>query len=238
MRNSKKKMSKGSFGYLRNKRTKSLVKSCLFLAAVLAIYFIALWHFHTNKNVFSILAAVGALPTGRSIVETIMCFRAGSASEKARDAVARVKGLQPETSGFDLYLTSYERAFSLSHAAVGNGQLIGLCEQPETDCLLCGQHISRMLEKDGNADYKVRIYKNLDEYSEALERLVRKQEKGDSREYNSGSLPENKQDVGPENSPEDASVSGQKNETENGSGPETTLEEDRRAMALLYAISL
>ena len=158
-------MKKGTFGYLQGKRMRSLCKSALLLAAVFIIFFAALHHFHTNRNVFSILAAVGALPAGRSIVETIMCFRARGASEAVRAAVDRAaagesgtgSGLPAETSAYDLYLTSYERAFSLSHAAAGNGRLIGLTEDAGTDCGLCERHILDMLRKEGLRGYRVEV---------------------------------------------------------------------------------
>ena len=173
-------MKKGSFGYLQKKRVFSLVKSILFLAAVLIIYFTALHHFHTNKNIFSIIAAVGALPTGRSIVETVMCYRARSASDRVRQKVEEIPGISSCYSLYDLYLTSYERAYSLSHAAIGNGLLVGLTEAQDTDCRLCGQHICDMAAKEGIEGFKADIYRNLDEYTAALKELVRNKEKPDA----------------------------------------------------------
>lgn len=173
-------MKKGSFGYLQKKRVFSLVKSILFLAAVLIIYFTALHHFHTNKNIFSIIAAVGALPTGRSIVETVMCYRARSASDRVRQKVEEIPGISSCYSLYDLYLTSYERAYSLSHAAIGNGLLVGLTEAQDTDCRLCGQHICDMAAKEGIEGFKADIYRNLDEYAAALKDLVRNKEKPDA----------------------------------------------------------
>lgn len=164
-------MKKGSFGYLRRKRRASAVKSVLFLAAVLLVYFAALRHFHTNRNVFSILAAVGALPTGRSIVETVMYFRARGASEAVREAVSALACLPSESAGFDLCLTSYERAFSVSHLTVGGGQVLGLTEDPGTDCGLCRTHIEKMLEQDHREGYRVRIYRDLQAYTGAVKSL-------------------------------------------------------------------
>lgn len=83
-------MKKGTFGYLQRKRTISGLKSVLLLSVVLAVFFGAKAYYGTEKTVFSILAAVGALPAGRSIVVTIMCLRAKGASEKARQAIEAV----------------------------------------------------------------------------------------------------------------------------------------------------
>ena len=165
-------MKKGSFGYLKKKRILSAVKSLLLLAAVFICYFAALRHFHTNKNIFSIAAALGALPAGRSIVMTIMLMRARGASEYVRAAVDAVRGLQPGWSGYDLCLTAYDTAFSLSHAAVTAGRVVGLTENPQTNCRQCEDHIRQILEKDGLTGYEVRIYDSLEPYRKALEDLA------------------------------------------------------------------
>lgn len=164
-------MKKGSFGYLKNARKKSLIKSGLFLAAVLIVYFAALFHYKTNKNVFSILAAVGALPTGRSIVLSIMLLRAKGASEKVFEAVEKVKGLPEGCSGYDLYLTGYEKSFSLSHAAVLDRTVVGLTEDEKTDCALCEKHIRDMVRKDSHVGYETRVYRDLAGYTEELKKL-------------------------------------------------------------------
>lgn len=164
-------MKKGTFGYLENAGKKSLIKSGLFLAAVLIIYFGALFYFKTNKNVFSILAAVGALPTGRSIVLTIMYLRAKGASEKVRDAVNEVEGLPEGCCGFDLYLTGYEHSFSISHLAVLDRTVVGLTEDSKVDLQLCRNHIRDMVRKDEHVGYDVQIFTDLQEYIQTLRRL-------------------------------------------------------------------
>ena len=53
---------KGTFGYLKKRRVRSLLRSVLELAAVLAIYFTAWAILKDNKNVFTILAALLCSP--------------------------------------------------------------------------------------------------------------------------------------------------------------------------------
>lgn len=165
-------MKKGVFGYLSRKRILSVLKSILLLAAVLAVYFAALRHFGTNKNVFSILAAVGALPTGRSIVETIMLVRAKGASQAVKEGLCGIKGLVDERCGYDLYLTSYEKAYSLSHAAAGRGRLVGYTEDSSTDPVQCARYIEEMLSKDGLSGYQVSVYSDLEEYLKILKKDI------------------------------------------------------------------
>lgn len=164
-------MKKGTFGYLENARKRSLMKSGLFLAAVLVIYFGALFYYKTNKNVFSILAAVGALPTGRSIVLSIMYLRAKGASRRVRDAVEKVEGLPRGCSGYDLYLTGYEHSFSVSHLAVLDRTVAGFVEDSGVDPQLCRNHIRDMVRKDEHVGYEVKIFRDLEEYTGTLRSL-------------------------------------------------------------------
>ena len=176
-------MKKGSFGYLKKAGKLSLIKSALMLAAILIVFFAALHHFQTNKNVFSILCAVSAIPTGRSVVETIMFLRAKSASGKVREAVEGLKGLPAGASGYDLYLTAYERSYSLSHAAVLDGTVVGLTEDEKTDCSLCRRHLLDMLKKDNHPGYDVHIYRDLDKYMEELNRLCASADREENPDY-------------------------------------------------------
>ena len=161
-------VKKGSFGYLRRAGKISLIKSAAMLAAVLIVYFTARWYFHTNKNVFTLLAAAGALPTGRSIVMSIMLLRAVGASEQVHKVIETISGLPADCSGYDLYLTAYERSYSISHAAVVGGIVAGLTEDKNTDCRLCEQHLREMLKKDSHNGYEVHIYNDTDQYVKAL----------------------------------------------------------------------
>lgn len=176
-------MKKGSFGYLKKAGKLSMIKSALMLAAILIVFFAALHYFKTNKNVFSILCAVSAIPTGRSIVETIMFLRAKSASGKVQEAVEGIKGLPAGACAYDLYLTAYEGAYSLSHAAVLDGTVAGLTEDGKTDCGLCRQHLLDMLKKDNHPGYDVHIYRDLDKYIEELNRLCASAAREENPDY-------------------------------------------------------
>ena len=223
-------MKKGSFGYLKKKRILSAVKSLLLLAAVFICYFAALRHFHTNKNIFSIAAALGALPAGRSIVMTIMLMRARGASESVRTAVDAVRGLQPGWSGYDLCLTAYDTAFSLSHAAVMAGRVVGLTENPQTNCRQCEDHIRQILEKDGLTGYEVRIYDSLEPYRKALEDLAALAGTSEAGTSEAGTSEAGTSEAG--TSETGTSVTGT---SEAGTSDRT---EDGRVMKLLYSVSL
>ena len=105
---------KGTFGYLKKRRIRSLIRSAFELAAVLAIYFTAWAILKDNKNVFTIMAALLCIPTGKSIVDTIMCFLATGCSDDAHARIEEVLAAAPGTfpASYDLYLTGYQKNFA------------------------------------------------------------------------------------------------------------------------------
>ena len=122
---------KGTFGYLKKRRIRSLIRSAFELAAVLAIYFTAWAILKDNKNVFTIMAALLCIPTGKSIVDTIMCFLATGCSDDAHARIEEVLAAAPGTfpASYDLYLTGYQKNFALSHAAVADGAVCALTDR-------------------------------------------------------------------------------------------------------------
>lgn len=233
-------MKKGSYGYLEKARKVSLIKSGLFLAAVLIVYFGALFYFKTNKNVFSILAAVGALPTGRSIVLSIMYLRAGSASARAYEAIEKACSLPEGCSGYDLYLTGYEHSFSVSHLAVLDRTVVGLAEDNSMDIRLCEAHIRDMVRKDEHVGYDVHIYRDLDKYIRTLQELSSAKES--MKESAEGSTEESMEES-MEGSTEESMEGSIKQTSKDSAGSpsessDASSTEDRAVMKMILGISI
>ena len=115
-------VKKGSYGYIRNRRFIMCAVSALMLAVILIMYFGARAHFGTNRNLFTIFAALCCIPAGKSIVSTIMYFLADGCPAVYKDPIDTASaGL---VSAYDLYMTSYERNFVLWHTAVINGSVL------------------------------------------------------------------------------------------------------------------
>ena len=164
---------KGTFGYLKKRRVRSLLRSVLELAAVLAIYFTAWAILKDNKNVFTILAALLCIPTGKSIVDTIMCFLASGCSDDAHERIeAALKAAPGEYPvSYDLYLTGYQKNFALSHAAVCDGAICALTETDKCDIAEGQKHIRTVLGNDGLTGYTVKIFRDTDKYLERISRM-------------------------------------------------------------------
>ncbi|MDO5703318.1 MAG: hypothetical protein Q4G47_08200 [Lachnospiraceae bacterium] len=165
---------KGYYGYIkRGRRIFGAVTFCL-LAAVLVMYFGARWYFKTNKNVFTILAALSCIGVGKFAVDFIMFCRARGCSESAREAVELHIGKL--AGAYDLYMTSYDKNFAISHAVCAGRSVCALTEDEKCDIRSGEMHLRTMLENDGFKGYTVKIFRNLDNYTERLDDLNRLEE--------------------------------------------------------------
>ena len=151
----------------------------LSLAATLAIYFTARWYFGTNRNIFTILAALCCIGVGKAFTDMVMFFRAGCCSDGARENISmhigKLHGL------YDLFLTSQDKNFQISHVVVAGQSVCGLSETRSCDVNAAQQHILTMMELDGFKGYEVRIFKSLDQYLDCLDALNSVQDQKEHR---------------------------------------------------------
>lgn len=162
-------MKKGKYGYIASRRKIKVAISLLLLAIVLIMYFGARAYFGTNRNLFTIFAALCCLPLGKEIVSTIMFFRARGCSQKAYARIGKHTG--GITGAYDLYLTSYDRNFQLSHAAVSGKTVCAFTEDPKCDVKAGQIHILTMMKNDGYKDFSVKIFTDPDKYIARLDEL-------------------------------------------------------------------
>ena len=68
---------KGTYGYIRKRRKLLAFLSVVLLAAVLGMYFGAQWYFKTNKNIFTIIAALRCIGVGKCVDVDFLVVRLG-----------------------------------------------------------------------------------------------------------------------------------------------------------------
>lgn len=165
-------VKKGNYGYIRSSRIRKILLALILTAAAALTYFGARWHFQTSKNIFTIMAALMCLPAGRAILDVIMFFRAPCCSEEAMKEIEARIGNTP--GAYDLYLTTYQKNFSLSHVCVSSGSVLGLTEDPSCDVSEGQAHIRRSMEKDGFKGYTIKIFSDRSKYVQRLEDISKK----------------------------------------------------------------
>ncbi|MCM1134201.1 MAG: hypothetical protein NC400_01375 [Clostridium sp.] len=161
-----KKKVKGSFGYIKYRRYRTAVTTILFFGISLALF--AAGYISTGKkeNLLTIVAVLGCLPASKSLVNLIMLFRAKGCSEEARAAIAPLEG---RLNGmYDMYFTSYQKNFALSHMMIVGNVILGYTEDEKCDIKACVEHLQTMLKQGGVKDMTITVSNQLQKYCEQL----------------------------------------------------------------------
>lgn len=173
-----KKVIKGTYGYLRKKRMRVLIQTIILFCIPLTLLIAGIVQTGSKKNLLTIVAVLGMLPACKSAVELIMLIKASkdTCSLKAKEEIEAAKGsLQ---GMYDLYFTSYQKNFPISHMVVLGKNICGYTENLKCDMGAGEAHLSAMLKQDGYTDMTVKIFSDLTKYCERLKQLnVLEQEK-------------------------------------------------------------
>lgn len=168
MNKMKKKITKGTFGYLPLQKKKNIVRTvCLFLIA-LAIFVMGYITTGTRANLLTIVAMLGMLPASKSAVEMILFLRQRNCDSAIYKRIVPHEGKL--LIAYELVLTSYEKNFPISSIAVNANTVCGYTENEKCDVNAAEKHIQDILKKNG---YKptVKIFKEMDKYVNRLDTL-------------------------------------------------------------------
>lgn len=164
-----KRIVKGQYGYIRQQKIWTCIRTICLYGLSLAIFGIGIVRIGTKENLLTVIAILGCLPAGRSTVNMIMFLRAQGCSEKAKEIIgAHTGGL---TELYDMFFTSYEKNYPISHMTVKNNVVCGYTESAELDVQTCEKHLSAHLKQGGCKGAAVKIYNDMEKYCEGLENL-------------------------------------------------------------------
>ncbi len=169
------RVKKGEFGYISYRRKVVFIRTAVFFALCAAIFLIGYITVGTRKNLLTVVAILGCLPASKSLVNAIMFARAKGCSEEAHQRIegTDLSELKDHAAfAYDLYMTSYDRNFPVSHITVYKNMVTGLAEGLDNDMQnACAKHIEEHLKTDGFKDLTVKIYSDADKYADRLVKL-------------------------------------------------------------------
>ncbi len=161
---------KGSYGYLKNRKVYTALRTVLFFLLSIGLYVIGLVTTGSNKNLLTIVAILGCLPACKSAVNFIIFLMAKGCSEglyqTLKDYDDKIDTL------YDLYFTSYQKNYPISHMALKGGILCGITENPTCDCQAVEKHLEQLLVQEGIRGVTVNIFSQEDKYIDRLSRLM------------------------------------------------------------------
>lgn len=163
---------KGTYGYLKRKRNWVIIRTVIFFAIALALFAAGYVTTHTKKNLLTIVAVLGCLPACKSLVHMIMYCRASGCSKLAHERIGRAEGHL--IGMYDMYFTSYQKNYAISHMVVENRIILAYTEDPNCEVLSCREHLETMLKQAGHKDMTITVNNDLDKYCEQLTSLNEK----------------------------------------------------------------
>lgn len=160
---------KGSYGYLQNRKIYTMLRTLIFFAISGALYGIGYAITGSNKNLWTIAAVLACLPACKSLVNCIIFIRAKGCSAGLQSDLMDYD--EKLTVFYDLYFTSYQKNFSISHMALKGSILCGITEDASCDAQEAQKHLEKMLMQEGIKNVTVNIFSQEDKYIDRLSRL-------------------------------------------------------------------
>ncbi|MCU6743387.1 MULTISPECIES: hypothetical protein [Suilimivivens] len=161
-----KKAVKGTYGYIKTKRTFVLLRTILYFVISLALLFAGIISTGSRKNLLTVVAVLGCLPAAKSLVNYVMFCRAKGCSEAVKEQAEAVTG--DLVGMFDMYFTSYKKNFAISHMVVDGKTICGLTEDDKCNLQACETHLADMLKQGGFKDMTIKIFRDTGKYCDRL----------------------------------------------------------------------
>lgn len=165
-----KMIKKGAYGYIQNHKTVTALRSLLFFALCAGLYTMGYVTTRSNKNLLTVVAVLGCLPACKSLVNFIIFLKAKGCSETLREQVC-VYDAQL-TTFYDLYFTSYQKNFPISHMTLKGNVLCGMIEDEKCDLNAAEKHLEQMLAQEGIKHVTVKFFSQVDKYTDRLSQLT------------------------------------------------------------------
>lgn len=163
-------VQKGSYGYIENRKVVTALRTLLFFVVCIGLYIMGYLTTGTSKNLLTIVAVLGGLPSCKSLVNLVMFLKAKGCSESLREQLTAYD--EQLTTFYDMYFTSYQKNFPISHMTLKGNVLCGIIESPKCDCNEAQKHLEQMLTQEGIKNMTVKIYSQTSKYTDRLSQLM------------------------------------------------------------------
>lgn len=160
---------KGTKDYLKTQKNYEIARTILYFS-ISIILFVAGWiATGSRENLLTIVAVLGCLPACKSAVDMIMFLRyKGCSPENAAKIEAHSGDLH---TCFDFVFTSYEKNYAVAHMAVKGNTICGFTQDGSFDEQAFYKHIDTILKKDNYRETSVKIFKDINKYTNRLEQM-------------------------------------------------------------------
>ena len=171
----KKKVTKGSYEYLKNRKVQTVLWTVLLFAVSATLFIAGVVTTGTKKNLLTIVAVLGVLPATRSFVTSFMYCKAKGCSaqwyEEHHELMEQFKH-----GYYDLVFTTYERAYNVPVMVIKEGNVCGLTYDSKKPIKELEAHIESSLKKE-KRNANVVIFDKEEDFLKRVEQMVQLEEK-------------------------------------------------------------
>ena len=174
-----KKRSKGEWGYIRSQRIRVLIMTVILYICALGLYLIGYCTLHTRKSLWTIFAILSVLPASKSLVNLIMFMRFKSLTAEIHDRIHSCAGQLAII--YELPFTTYEKTYFVDAIACAGNTAAGCYlgkpsgkKSHEQDLKDLCIHLENVLKNDGYKDFTLKIFDNIDDFTDRLKEMDNK----------------------------------------------------------------
>lgn len=152
-----KRVKKGQLGYIKYRRTFHLIFAVVLFAMAISLYIAGIKTTGDNKNLLTIVAIVGMLPASQSVVTCILGFRAKCCKKELYEKIEQ-KVDETMISLYDLYFTTYDKNYPVSHIVIKNNCLCGIMEKTKHSTQDFEKYIEETFTRNGIKGVSVKFF--------------------------------------------------------------------------------
>lgn len=167
-------VSKGNFGYIKNKRFLSTAWTILLFVIALSLYFAGYAATGSNKNILTLVAVFGILPASKSAVTAFMYWKAKPCEEEIKEKYQKM--LLSCNGCYDFVFTTYEKAYNVPCLAIKSGNVCGLSFDKKMEFKKLQEHLESCLKKEGYSANIV-IFDKEEAFAKRLKQMTGLEEK-------------------------------------------------------------
>ena len=160
---------KGTRNYIDSQKKYELIRTLIYFFIPITLFMAGYMATKTKVNLLTIVAVVGLLPASKSLVGLIMFMRYKSLSNENAQKIETVNHEFPQL--YDLVFTTYDKNHVVSHMVIAGNTVCGFSEDKNFKEKEFNTHIQNVLKTDGYKTVSVKIFTDIQKYTDRLEQL-------------------------------------------------------------------
>ena len=152
------KIKKGDAGYIYSRKKFVIIRTILEFAVVIALVILGIVQTGDRMNMLTLVAILGCLPAGKSLVEVVMFWPHSSIeSYVAEDIANKTEHL---TVVYDLILTNKDNVMPVNCVVISDNTICGYSCSKKVDTVTIANHIKKYLGMNQFSKVSVKLFDN------------------------------------------------------------------------------